>query len=701
MEVNPLLKRFEKDIKKFLKDDLNFQIHFDGHNVIKKYLLEDEEKFEFYLNCIISLSTDEFIKILIELEGKQYTRLAKRISETWKDIIDEIKQITKNELANVSKLPFLNLTENTIHFANIITPIEITSQKVSTSDLLSKICQDNIEFIDDIQNFNRILITGGAGVGKTYHFKKIRYLWARRVEKEPKCLILKVTVAEVMKNEKFDEILFNQNAKNSKWITFDLFKHYISEKCEFKKNILLLIDGADEVQNDTGLLKSIIENAGEVNFPIIVWSRTWKAEQIKRSYDNILQIFGYSEENVKCFFRNFYHEDTNLNERRLKNNIYDDYADNESNHESIFNFLKKNRKDLLRSCSNPLIAIITAFVWQEKAKLIRHDELSIYEDAVEILLLPDKRNSKKFHEKFDFMMERAFKNFFYNIPIEIFKVNDNLKDFGNILVPFDCKFTDRMIFRFIHFSFLEYFTSKFIIKCIRENDDCLISTLLDVHGVNRDDETLITMICNQKPLIKLKTIFSFIQNLDNNVFSMLVKKNPDILVLFDKDAEDVIDLIKERCRTKNVILRDIKLTSLLWNIILDSYSRQITSIKLYRVEFKFENAIELIIENLSDTLEELTIIFEEKIIVSSFILENITNDLTCLKKLLFSNISLQNSTLPWRLISQTLECLTLENCSLFENMPGAFCCWNLSYLNISENKIKGLMISFYLYSTTN
>lgn len=727
MEKNQLLLFYEKELRNLLRNDQLFVVKLKSENIINindlnediNEYLEDE-----YLKNILCIKTSKFLNILYDLGKKLHLNLRNKIINTWEFLINEKKLLIQQELSTISKFPFINyIRRNSIvNFENIISPIVIRSRKnvKNEDELINKVCQDDLNFIDYLQPSDRLLITGEAGIGKTYHFMKILNEWANN-KQLINYLLLNINLNDINSNENLEETLFNQNFKNNNKITKNLLDYYLSNKCEDKnRRIILLIDGANELRYDNSIFNNVIEKSKQIDFPIIVWSRKWKADQIKGSYNYIFEIVGYNDEHVRLFFGKYFKEELNLLHEKDDNriNTNDTNAFNilerkRSRRESLIEYLYTKQKDLLKLCSNPLIAVITARIWRENKQLLKLDKFSIYDVIIEILIKKSIENNdmnESYSNIIKFCSKLAFFNLILNIPMIIDKDEYDINKYGNLLIPFNYERNNQIILKFIHFSFQEYFTALFVVDNLKMDYKCRLSDISCNENIS-DKERLIDIICHNKNLLKLKHIFDFIRGLDKDIFTILVKTNPDILAVSENCiSEEIMDLIRFRQNNYRLKLDCGLLSTITWKILINCLSNQLKIIHLINVDnIDFEELIKSIINHTSGYLQELYIKSNNPIQTVTKTYEEIIENCPGLLKVNFMNIHFVKDKYfdNFEIISNNLEHLSLSNGCLSQNLPTFLFCCNLNFIDFSYNNFTGKFQStslrdiyiFYVLST--
>ena len=214
-----------------------------------------------------------------------------------------------------------------LKLSNIFTRLQIVSRKKERSVLTG----DSVNMTDvfkshpECHNPRVVLIEGNPGMGKTTYCQKLAYDWS--VGEIPsdgsfsevkmllllKCRDIHMKTASI--EEAIDDQLLPQDAgKKEK----EDFFHFIRSN---QSRILLVLDGLDELRDDLvqGFLP-LIQGKVFANVYLILTSRHEAGMKVRRYCDNLLEIIGYTQEDVESYIKKYFssHEDQSLADKMIQ-----------------------------------------------------------------------------------------------------------------------------------------------------------------------------------------------------------------------------------------------------------------------------------------------------------------------------------------------------------------------------------------------
>ncbi|CAD5121408.1 DgyrCDS9928 [Dimorphilus gyrociliatus] len=690
-KINQVILFYQQEIKSLLNDDQIFKMAARENGIINNQ--ESEENFAiFFENCILRVPTKVFQNLLItcsrQTASKRYVELAKSIEYPWSQLVQEVKKYVREKFVNISMFKDKKILVN---YENIMAPVLISTylnndqvDDVKTSDDFFKL--SNIIY----ERGDKILIKGGPGMGKTYHFRKILCSWATGDKRD--CLLLNLQLKKTDQCNNIIDELYKHNFSQSSKISRSLFACIFNKEfSDFHRKIFILIDGADKFATHVKFLNKIFTSFSRL--VILVWSRNWKAYEISNTYNHVYEIFGYDEIQKKIFFDKFFYE-LHKNKvcqqvtRQRKLSSDDPYQDvtsawihNRSESDKLWQYLWTKRKDLLKSCSRPLVAFTTAAVWEETKEC---KEGYIFEKVIDRLLKKKAitRDTIYYEKIINHCSEEAYNHLFRKLPIKMTDIIKKSSNIGNLLMVNPYQSAEDQELAFIDISFLEYFAAKHIINCLKSNANCEQGRL--ENSVAK--QAFIRYLFDHN-LIELKFIFRFIRELYPEFFSILPAKKSFPLEPIDDDA---LHTIKHYRNERVFKLCNTTLAFHHLNPIVKSLSRNVTTIQLMKVSLNLDYFLELITTELSLQLInlELNSLIEDKSI-SVKILTEITRTFVKLKSLFLINVPLcKNLSTPVDISSNSVLGLTLQNCCFSPDMIRSFSCQRLYKLNLSFNKIE-------------
>ena len=214
-----------------------------------------------------------------------------------------------------------------LKLSTIFTRLQINSRKKERS----KLTDDTVNMTDvfkphpECDNPRVVLIEGNPGMGKTTYCQKLAYDWS--VGEIPsdgsfsevkmllllKCRDIHMKTASI--EEAIDDQLLPQDAgKKEK----EDFFHFIRSN---QSRILLVLDGLDELRDDLaqGFLP-LIQGKVFANVYLILTSRHEAGMKVRRYCDTLLEIIGYSQEDVESYIKKYFinHEDQSLADKMIQ-----------------------------------------------------------------------------------------------------------------------------------------------------------------------------------------------------------------------------------------------------------------------------------------------------------------------------------------------------------------------------------------------
>ena len=203
---------------------------------------------------------------------------------------------------------------------------------------------------EDEAHHKMILIIGVPGIGKTVLSKEIAYQWAvNKLLKTELVLMLFLREPNIHKIKELKDLVHY-------FYGFSKDTVEISSMCaEFLLqmdgvNLTIILDGLDEISNDiidNTYIKHVLDRKALTSSRIIVTSRPAVSVEFQIKVDTHVEIFGFTEEHIKVFFRN-----------ELKENMQ----------KKVTDYLDKN-KNLSGICHIPFIISVLVCIVKEYDEL--------------------------------------------------------------------------------------------------------------------------------------------------------------------------------------------------------------------------------------------------------------------------------------------------------------------------------------------
>lgn len=701
-ESNPILHYHEEEIKSILSKGENLDRILS--RLVRDGIITFSAVFQNDINplledVVLCLDTQTFLRIIREIDLQCFDILCRNIENTWSSIIENVKSSVVERISTLPKFLLWDEKEKFIKLDNILTPIKIrTERKQVLSNCKSLL--DGTEFLEEISSNQRILIYGEAGIGKTFHYFKILNKWANGDVCQD-YLLLSVKLVDVKRDQDFLDAVLEQNSTLTSKRKLDkrLLQYYLSDSCnDSQRKVIFLLDGADEYGFEESELFKIIHGMETIRHPVIVWTRTFNIEKIRDSYDTIMEIIGFDNNHKREFFNKFFSSNTEIEQ--------DQFILDVPQGDQLYQFLAKERPDLLQSCSNPLIAIITAAVWEKKRNSFKKD-CNIFEDAINILMKKSSIdvNSSKFNDLLEYYGAKALRNLLFYEPILLDEQMDWTGNLGGLIVLKTINNDKRSgkEFRFIHFLLQEYFVAKFIIYILNKKpsenemdttDSSSHHFYHSYHDSHQDHLLLIQDICTKSKIFFFKRVLEFIQQIDESVYGQLLNNNQDILTLLQSVDDDVISLVKDRDYKEEIIeFKNTKISSFLLEIILQNNLKNLKILVLKNVIIDIEKFLENSLKYEENLLESLTISYTKSFSrqkVSLEIIQNACCAFKQLKTLILKNFNFYSDDINqlFQLYSKKIENLQILNSNL--NIISLIGDINeLKSIDFSSTKLKG------------
>lgn len=369
--------------------------------MIERNYCDFETTDELFIEQVLHLNMREFEEISNRINSKIFQSIVNDIKNIWLDFVEKVKSNFQKEISTVQKYPFCPKKKVNEIFDNIITPITITIKSYKVKNILCNLdFSDDIELITYLNKPNdpkRVLICGEGGIGKSYHCLRILNSWLKS-KKLNDTLLLYIKLKDIKSNQTLIQAIIEQNSKYKK-LEKEVLKHILSNNCEYRtgKKIILLLDGADECIMQNSNILNIIHKTEFWKFSLIVWSRYIKEEDIRRTYELVLEIDGFKGQNMKDFFNNYCGHDTDLKGKKLR--------------KTVFKIVKNNEK-LLKLSNNPFMASMIAFYYQSNG-VQDLEALKIKDLFTNVIDMSLKNNNINKDEKEKLLKEISKKSYLY------------------------------------------------------------------------------------------------------------------------------------------------------------------------------------------------------------------------------------------------------------------------------------------------
>lgn len=668
---NKLILYHEKLLQDLLSDNnllikIRAEMRTNGHTDLDKdFCMNDRTAL---LKEIIALKTGELLKIFSDIDSRRMKKFLDEIRNTWKNFVQKIKLNTKKKISTLPKFPFYSDNQNNVKLEKILTPLQVRICR--DQDILREHdIIDEIQLLPKLKKSNRILIHGDAGIGKSFHCKSILHKWTENKILND-YLVLRIELIDVVSGKSLIETIIDQNLTESMKDEENLLKYFMSDKCEYKyRKIILLLDGADEFLVEQSEIKNIINKSSHVQHPIIVWTRPINIKKIEETYDIVLEIMGFNSIQKEKFFDKLLPKKTGIESEGYK----------------LFSYLIREKSEIFKSCSNPLFAALTVYIWKQSKDVESLTE--IIEKAIEILLKKSKIIGKEGNlDEIILPLGRQALEFILNKKVMTLDRKEYPNDLGGLInFKDDCKKDGKTEFRFLHYLFHEYCAAKFIVSDLNKlPDDKSIQRIPNIFGVNNP--------------IHFKKILEFVNEMDQKLYQIILQIQPHLIVFMENVTDEIYEYVKAESLTK-IILQDLRIHPIIINMLFSKHVCTLKEIALENVIIDFLQILMCFKRVLQNNITTLKVKSRDKISLfndqTDVGLVYLFKVLPKLEKLTLINYSLKNQQFNnFTNYPRNLKSITLKNCELNDDFPIEF--HGFYYINLSKSKLSGKVLNFSL-----
>ena len=214
-----------------------------------------------------------------------------------------------------------------------------------------------------------VLIEGKPGMGKTTYCKKVVFDWATGKHATGNCftnfvivLLIKCRDVESGLWEAIeDQLLPREVGEDQRERFFDFIRHNQS-------NVLLVLDGLDEVsEKKLPMFSEIIQGRVLPNCRVVATARHEAGVKVRKYCDTLLEVEGFTDEDVETFVRNYFRAEPELAEQLIKHLYQYDY-------------------DLYEILTNPLNTALLCLVYEDLKGVFPESRTKLYMEIVECVL---------------------------------------------------------------------------------------------------------------------------------------------------------------------------------------------------------------------------------------------------------------------------------------------------------------------------
>ncbi|XP_023217784.1 uncharacterized protein LOC111620145 isoform X2 [Centruroides sculpturatus] len=331
-----------------------------------------------------------------------------------------------------------------------------------------------------------VLLTGDPGYGKTTLCQKLAYDWATIVEYENYLkqfyFVVVVMLRHLNKKSLMDEVLHAifQNRKEE-------FKTKLPQA---NLNILVILDGFDEISNRTSVLNFIREDSFEISLTmtILVTSRPHVTEEIREDAMYRFSLGGLSDEQKETYIRIVFQDDSDKSEDMVQvlnyNKFYSKLAQGPLMLHMLCCLHMNNALNVIQSETDLFVQIFSLFIKRyikkngenqklKKGKYFTGEDLLIRLGELALNTIQHPITSKYLEEEFP---EKEDQEFILGLEILFFDHFDERED--------------EISYDFVHRTFKEFLSALYLYDVLKSKMCiCSISfqTTIFLFGLSDND----------------------------------------------------------------------------------------------------------------------------------------------------------------------------------------------------------------------
>ena len=235
------------------------------------------------------------------------------------EIINNIRQLYKTREGRLAPFPWCE--DFNFSFDDIFTRLKVIYKKNTRGTATDRVVTMSEIFNrhEECEKPRVVLIEGKPGMGKTTYCKKVVFDWATGKHATGNCfpnfvivLLIKCRDVESGLREAIeDQLLPREVGEDERERFFDFIRHNQS-------NVLLVLDGLDEVsEKKLPMFSEIIQRRVLPNCRVIATARHEAGVKVRKYCDTLLEIEGFTEEDVNSFITKFFRDKSKLAEQLI------------------------------------------------------------------------------------------------------------------------------------------------------------------------------------------------------------------------------------------------------------------------------------------------------------------------------------------------------------------------------------------------
>ena len=284
------------------------------------------------------------------------------------EIINNIRQLYKNREGWLAPFPWCE----DLHFSlgDIYTRLKVIYRKKTRGTATDRVVTMSEIFNqhEECEEPRVVLIEGKPGMGKTTYCKKVVVDWATGKHTTGNCftnfvIVLLIKCRDVQSGlwEAIeDQLLPREVGEDQRERFFDFIRHNQS-------NVLLVLDGLDEVsEKKLPMFSEIIQGRVLPNCRVVATARHEAGVKVRKYCDTLLEVEGFTKEDVETFIRNYFRAEQNL-AKQLIAHLSGDYK-------------------LHEILTNPLNTALLCLVYEDLKGVFPESRTKLYMEIVECVL---------------------------------------------------------------------------------------------------------------------------------------------------------------------------------------------------------------------------------------------------------------------------------------------------------------------------
>ena len=285
------------------------------------------------------------------------------------EIIKNIRQLYKNREGWLAPFPWCE--DFHFSFDDIFTRLRVIYRKKTRGTATDRVVTMSEIFNQhqECEELRVVLIEGIPGTGKTTYCKKVVFDWTTRKHATGNCftnfvIVLLIKCRDVQSDlwEAIeDQLLPREVGEDQRERFFDFIRHNQS-------NVLLILDGLDEVsEKKLPMFSEIIQGRVLPNCRVVATARHEAGVKVRKYCDTLLEVEGFTDEDVETFVRNYFRVEPELAEQLIKHLYQYEY-------------------DLYEILTNPLNTALLCLVYEDLNGVFPESRTKLYMEIVECVL---------------------------------------------------------------------------------------------------------------------------------------------------------------------------------------------------------------------------------------------------------------------------------------------------------------------------